>query len=220
MIIGIGTVCTLSFLLASCGCKSIDTSSYSSNSNTQQTTISASSKVDSSTSSSKGGETSASSQETDSSESSTSFEPFVPMEGFCVVTFLNYDGSLLIQEQVLPGSCIYYQGPTPLKPDTASTSFAFSGWDHDLTKVTEAFTTTAQFTSSLRTFNIRFLNYDSTVLDWWFGVTYGETIDYEMGTPIKPSDAFYDYVFSGWYPEVTPVTRSLDYMAQFKMVAK
>ena len=56
------------------------------------------------------------------------------------VTFKNFDELVLYATEVEKGQTAVYQGEVPTKPATAMNEFVFSGWDDDLTNVTESFT--------------------------------------------------------------------------------
>ena len=64
-------------------------------------------------------------------------------------------------------------------------------------------------------FTITWKNYDGTVLAENL-VAYGATPVYEGETPEKPADAQYTYTFSGWTPEIVPVTGNATYTASFE----
>jgi hypothetical protein len=61
------------------------------------------------------------------------------------VTFKNYDASTLYTAEVNKGEDAVYKGLKPVKPSDTKNSYVFSGWDHDLTAVSESFVTTAQY---------------------------------------------------------------------------
>ena len=63
-------------------------------------------------------------------------------------------------------------------------------------------------------FDIKFVNYDGTVLRSG-KVDYGTKPVYDGDEPTKPSDDSYEYTFSGWSPEITEVTADATYTAQF-----
>ncbi|MFA6830336.1 MAG: hypothetical protein WCR67_06530, partial [Bacilli bacterium] len=59
---------------------------------------------------------------------------------------MNYDGSTLLEIEVDEGQTVVYALETPTKPSESTYwAYNFTGWDHDLTNVTESFTTTAQY---------------------------------------------------------------------------
>ncbi|MBE7100329.1 MAG: hypothetical protein E7364_01820 [Clostridiales bacterium] len=67
------------------------------------------------------------------------------------VTFKNYDGTELEIVQVAEGATPKYSGVTPVRPgDFVYESYTFSGWDKELTAVTEDVTYTAVFTGTAR----------------------------------------------------------------------
>ena len=67
---------------------------------------------------------------------------------------------------------------------------------------------------SIDTFDIKFVNYDGSVLRS-SKAAYNTTPVYGGDTPIKKSDADNEYTFSGWSPEITKVTGEAVYEAQF-----
>ncbi|MBR0505185.1 MAG: hypothetical protein IJJ84_07230, partial [Kiritimatiellae bacterium] len=72
--------------------------------------------------------------------------PYAVVSNF-TVTFVNYDNTVLFTTNVPVGATAVYVGETPAKPADASNVYAFSGWDPEITAVTDADQTyTAQFT--------------------------------------------------------------------------
>ena len=144
----------------------------------------------------------------DTTESSSGDKPIYQ------VTFKNYDEMELYVADVEEGDTAVYQGETPLKPSTAMYDFTFNGWDKDLTKVKESFTTHATYEQTIRKYTITFVNWDGTILQN-SNEEYGSTPQYNGPTPTKPSDARAEYTFSGWTPLVAPVQGEATYTATF-----
>lgn len=71
-------------------------------------------------------------------------------------------------------------------------------------------------------YTFRELNYSGTFRNWDGTVLYGDsykrldTPKYNGATPTRPSDEIYDYTFSGWSPEPSPITEHTSYYAQYK----
>ena len=63
-------------------------------------------------------------------------------------------------------------------------------------------------------YTVKWKNYDGNVLHEQ-DVIKGETPSHPNITPTKPADANYVYTFSGWSPELSPVTADTSYTAQF-----
>ncbi len=131
-----------------------------------------------------------------------------------IIRFLNDNGDVLQSESLDYGATPEYKGSVPTKPATAQYTYAFAGWDKTITTVTEATDYTATYNSTVNKYEIKFVNYDgeesqSEELD------YGATPKYKGQTPVKPADAQYTYIFSGWSPEIVEVTEAKTYTAQF-----
>ncbi|MBQ6766522.1 MAG: T9SS type A sorting domain-containing protein, partial [Paludibacteraceae bacterium] len=107
-----------------------------------------------------------------------------------------------------------YKGSTPTKPATAQYNYTCTGWDKTITTVTEATDYTATYSSVVNKYEIKFVNYDGSELQS-SEVEYGVTPSYTGEVPEKPADAENTYVFTGWSPELTSVTKAQIYTAQF-----
>lgn len=132
----------------------------------------------------------------------------------CTVTFVNYDGAVLDTQKVVKyGDAVdpVTSGriQTPTKPADAQYIYTYSGWDPTLTNVAVDKTITAQYTSTVRNYTIRFLNGTSVLQS--SDVAYGTVPVYSGTTPELSGST----IFSGWSPEIAAVTGAQDYVAQF-----
>ncbi len=111
----------------------------------------------------------------------------------------------------------YNEMPTPpanpAKTATAKYTYTFSGWDKPIVAVSGNATYTAQFSSTINKYTIRFVNYNNDELQNT-DVEYGTTPS-EPSAPSKPSDAQYSYSFKGWDSEITAVTEAKTYKATY-----
>lgn len=99
---------------------------------------------------------------------------------------------------------------------TPNTGYRFVQWNDGETRnsrsvvITQDTTFTAEFEPIKYT--ITFQDNNGTIID---------QVEYDYGTmpapenPVKPSNGIYSYTFTGWMPELTPVTGNATYTAQY-----
>ena len=131
-----------------------------------------------------------------------------------LITFKNYNGTVLQKTNVPYGTMPEYTGATPQRPRTQQYSYEFVGWSPELTEVAGATTYTAQFEAILNQYTVVFLDEDGTELDRQI-VDYGTKPVYQGETPVKAEDEQYTYTFAGWYPAVVTVTKDATYYATY-----
>ena len=134
------------------------------------------------------------------------------------VTFMNGDGTILGSEKWEYGSEPLCK-ETPTKPATEQYSYIFAGWSPAVTTVTENATYVATFDSVVNQYPIHFLNYNGDKLQA-FSFEYGQIPECWLTFPYKPETEQYEYVFTGWYPEITPVVGEAVYVAQFDSIIR
>ncbi len=115
------------------------------------------------------------------------------------VTYLTEDGQLIRMEYVEPGSPAIYDG-IPSKVSTQQYDYVFSGWDADLSSVTGDMEVKPVFTPSVRSYEVRFYDYDRTFLGSSLA-EYG-TAATPPAEPTRDSTVRYQYTFKGW--SITP----------------
>ncbi len=130
------------------------------------------------------------------------------------VTWKNGDTTLETDENVEYGTIPTYNGAEPQKAADAQYVYVFSGWSPVVSEVVGNVTYVAQFTSAPNSYTIVWKN-DDTTLETDENVTYGSTPSYDGATPTKAATAQYSYTFSGWTPQISSVTGSVTYQAQF-----
>lgn len=130
------------------------------------------------------------------------------------VTWKNGDATLETDKNVAYGTVPTYNGAEPQKAADAQYVYVFSGWSPVVSEVVGNVTYVAQFTSAPNSYTIVWKNGDTT-LETDKNVTYGSTPSYDGATPTKDATAQYTYTFSGWTPQISSVTGSVTYQAQF-----
>lgn len=136
-----------------------------------------------------------------------------------IIVFANYDKTELASVVLEYGETPEYTGKTPTRPDTESSTYTFIGWEPEIQPVTQSTSYMAKYSEETRTYLIKFVNYDGTILqsnDW----KYSDIPVYKGETPTKPSTDSNDYIFIGWDSEIVSVTGEKVYTAKFMEVAK
>lgn len=126
------------------------------------------------------------------------------------VTWKNADGTVLETDVKVPyGDMPEYNGSTPTKASTAQYEYIFAGWDTAVSEVTGDVVYTATYTEHIRSYAIKFVDYNDTVLK-------SEVLEY--GTmPSAPTPTRTGYDFIGWDKSVVAVTGEATYTAQYKI---
>ena len=144
---------------------------------------------------------------------------FTATKNTYTITWLNSDNSPLYQEEVAYGVTPVYTGATPTQESTAEYTYTFVGWDSDPAPVTGAAIYKAVYSSNKNSYTVTFYFEDGvTVLDSQV-LEYGETPSTGM-TPSKNDEEHYYYTFTGWSPEITPVTGDASYTPVYKKEPK
>ena len=131
------------------------------------------------------------------------------------VTWKNWDGTELKNEQVAYGETPAYTGDAPTKQGNAEYTYSFSGWTPDITPVTGNVEYTAVFTDTINTYTVTWVNWDNTELEKDENVAYGTEPQYDGDIPSRDSDEQYSYTFKCWSPSVDTVTGDITYIAIF-----
>ena len=136
-----------------------------------------------------------------------------------LVKFQNYDQFLLYSVNVKSGDSVNYKGPTPTRNSGDDTIFyRWTGWDKELTNIISDTTFTATYYQGNR-YKATFINDDLILQDKRFNENVIPT--YNGPTPTKESESEDElYVFSGWSPELTPITKDTTYCAQYNVIGK
>ena len=118
-----------------------------------------------------------------------------------LITWLNYNGTILDTDLVGYGDMPEYKGQEPTRPSSVAYSYNFIGWSPELTAVTKDATYTAVYAGVLNQFTVTFYNDDGTIVLGTSIVSYGGNAVYQGQTPTKPSTSNYRYTFNKWVTE-------------------
>ena len=130
------------------------------------------------------------------------------------IRFVNENGTELQSSQVAYGETPVYNGAIPTKEATAQYTYAFDGWDSEITSVTGNKTYTATFSSEVNVYPVTWKNYNGDTIKTYY-YEYGETPVFTDTEPTRQPTAEFSYEFTGWTPEIQTVTGDAEYTAVF-----
>ena len=131
------------------------------------------------------------------------------------VQFMN-DSTVYDTQWIVSGESATTPTPNPTKASTAQYTYTFSNWDKSYTNVTEPLTVNAVYTSTVRTYTVKFYN-GSTLLQTVTDVPYGSSASYTGDTPFKTEvDDPTEYVFTGFSPDGTSITGDTNCYAVYR----
>ena len=139
-----------------------------------------------------------------------------PYQG--TVTWKNWDGTILGTSPVNYGTIPTYDG-TPVRAADAQYTYRFIGWTPEPVPVMGNAEYTAVYEKELRSYTVRWLNWDGTEL-YRKTEEYGAMPVYGGVTPTRADDGVNSYTFSGWNQTVTAVTGDTTYTAQFTVACR
>ena len=101
------------------------------------------------------------------------------------VTWKDSDGTTLEKDENVPfGATPSYDGAEPSKASTAQYTYEFSGWTPEVETVSGDMTYTATYKGTVRTYTIKFVDENGTVLQT-VEVKYGDVPEYTKDEPSK-----------------------------------
>ncbi|TQS82681.1 MAG: hypothetical protein A3Q59_04155 [Methanomethylophilus alvi] len=141
------------------------------------------------------------------------------------IVFLNDNGSTISEATI--GYGLPIEVPSVEKESTAQYDFVFRGWVDEKGSaiavpgtVSGGLTAYASFTENLRQYTVSFMSEGKEYAK--FVLYYGNAVVVPSETPVKESDAEFDYVFSGWsgYSDGMKVTGEASFAAEFSKNVK
>lgn len=133
---------------------------------------------------------------------------------FYLITFVNYDDSILLEYSIKYGDMPEYNRPNPRREKDVQYTYEFKGWDKEISLVTGEQTYKAIYDSILNKYLVTFYNYNNEILQSQLEF-YGTTPTYQGETPFKPSSSKFDYTFLNWNSPIQEVSGNVNYHATF-----
>ena len=135
----------------------------------------------------------------------------------CTVTFNDYDGNELQSGKILKGTAPEYKGETPVRTDESGQyTYTFSGWNPEISEVTEDTVYTANYTKTPVDYTATFKANGETVAEIPFNVE-TEKLD-EPAVPAREGyeGKWSEYTLAANNIEITAEYTAIGYTATFK----
>ncbi len=136
------------------------------------------------------------------------------------ITWKNYDGTVLKEDNIKRDKIPFYEGDNPVKPKTETYTYEFIGWLPEIVPVTADQIYVAEFSETeIPIYTITWKNDDGTVLKT-DEVKEGVLPIYNGLTPKKESEEFIDYIFDGWDNEIIVAIQDQIYTAVYRIIER
>ena len=114
------------------------------------------------------------------------------------VTFIDYDDTVISAAEYDYGTKAEdITVPAASRAADAQYTYTFTGWDKEIANVTGNATYTAQYSSAVNKYTVKFVDEEGNVLQS-SDVAYGTAPEYSGATPAKAETDKATYTFSGW----------------------
>lgn len=137
------------------------------------------------------------------------------------ITWKNEDGSEIKTEEVAYGETPVFEGELPTKDSTVQHKYTFESWTPNIAPVTGDAEYSPIFKEEIRTYTVKWVNYNGEVLELDENVEYGQSPVYNGENPVRPDGHGVSYSWKGWSPVLETVesdqvyTAIYDYSAYF-----
>ena len=131
-----------------------------------------------------------------------------------IITFANYDGTILETQTVEHGAMPTYTGTTPVKQADEQYTYTFIGWEPSIEIALNNATYTALYTSTIRSYEVTFKDEDGTTLANTQTVEYGSKVT-KPTEPVKVG-----HTFLGWYNGNVEYTFTEEVKGNVELTAK
>ena len=129
------------------------------------------------------------------------------------IIWKNYDGEEIVRENIEYGVTPYYLYETPVRDDTDSTHYTFSGWYPEPVPVTGNAEYTAQFTETQKKYTITWKDENGNIIRTDMAAD-GEIPKYKGEYNKKPPEGYYVYI-PDWDPEITEAVGNAEYTMKY-----
>ncbi|MBQ2943725.1 MAG: InlB B-repeat-containing protein, partial [Ruminococcus sp.] len=136
-----------------------------------------------------------------------------PEVDYFTVIYLNADGNYLGNEKVESGKPAANIPENPTMKSDAQYTYTFTGWDKDLTSITEDTVVTAVYEATVNTYTVTFKDKEGNTIDT-------QTVEYGTAAAAPEAPAVDDYTFTGWDKDFSVVTENLTITAVYEHTAQ
>lgn len=126
------------------------------------------------------------------------------------VAFVDWDNTLLGAQAVIEGGSATAPA-APAREDDAQYTYTFSGWDTAFDNVTSNLIVKAEYTATVKSYNVTFIDKDGKTLST-------QTVEYGKSAAAPAAPAVTGYEFMGWDTDFNFITGETTVQATYKKV--
>ena len=111
-----------------------------------------------------------------------------------------------------------YNGVIPTIEPDAQYEYIFKGWSPEINLTTEDVYYVAQYERIVRTYTVKWMNYNGEILEVDYNVPYGDFPVYNGNDPYKEGNTQYEYTFNSWDKVISEVIGDITYTATYSEI--
>ena len=131
------------------------------------------------------------------------------------ITWQNKGGTVLRVDSIEYGEAPVWDGEQPKYGPDAQYTYTFDFWTPALSTVTCDAVYTAEYSTIINRYTIKWKDHNGIILETDLDVPYGNVPSYDSQPPEKEADNYYTYEFIGWYPKVDTVVGNQEFTANY-----
>lgn len=131
----------------------------------------------------------------------------------CIITWKNYDGTILKIDEYKYGDTPVYSDSNPVRPADYQYTYTFIGWNKEISPATCSEDYIAVYDSKENIYNVTWKDQNDNILKSLESVAYQDEYTYDLDLPKIDDTEKYTYTFKGWDKYINIENLTIIYIA-------